>query len=205
MVAGAAFAMRLRPLGAALALGLIGLAFPAPGDAQRLPCAPGRFLVPGGERLVPGGAEPLIDAVVIDPGDRPHRAHVAIDSGCGAASARLRRTRGGTALRVSWRSCGAWSRVRLRALIQRGSACRRLVGTLRARGVPPQSVLALRSSCGDDVVDTAGGETCESDSECPPDEGCDARCTCSPVGALRHLRDRESMRPGPATGNTRLP
>ncbi len=131
-------------------------------------CPPGRFLLPAGVQLVPGGAV-AEDVIVVAPGQ------VAIQSGCEPTV--LRASGKGTlvALRAKWPRCGQLKRVKLRATLD-GTSCDRLVGTLIGRR-SRTAFTALRSSCGDGVFDPEG-ERCDAGKGCDAEETCARACTC---------------------------
>jgi cysteine-rich repeat protein len=111
---------------------------------------------------------------------RVHAGRIALEAACGAVPARTRTTRRRTVIRGRWKRCLPARRVRLRARIERG-ACRVMTGTIRGRGMHPWRFRALRSECGDGVVDPGNGETCDR-AGCGPGETCSAECRCQPDG-----------------------
>ena len=98
----------------------------APAAARKKPpaCPGGRFPVSGAP-LVPGGTTP--DAILI--ADR----QVSTESGCAAVTARRKRTRHGTRLTATWRSCtGLSGRARLTATLD-ATTCETLTARFKAR------------------------------------------------------------------------
>jgi cysteine-rich repeat protein len=144
----------------------------APVDAKVALCPPGRFLVVG-EPLVTGAvATPAVDAIVIAP------QGLSIDSGCGAVVFRQRTTKKGTRLRARWPFCQTGNgKVRLRALL--APSCDAMNGTFRMRHTPARPFHAVRTRCGDGIVDRDGGEECD-DGNLVDGDGCDADCTVPP-------------------------
>lgn len=132
---------------------------------RRAVCPDGRFVQAG--PVLPGATR-APDAVVLRDG------RIAIESGCAPARARSKALRSGdTRVRARWRRCGTLRAVRLNAtIIADSEPCRRLVGTIAARGTAGGPVAAIRSACGDRIVDAGRGETCD-----PPGEGCSTSCT----------------------------
>ncbi len=164
-----------------VALVLIGL---VPSGAwarplQPLPplCDVGRFLVPGAA-LVVGSPAATDDVVTVASGA------VAVASGCPAAHARLKAKRSGTRIRVIWSRCpGMAGRATLKGLIHPGC------GTLDATFAAPRAKVrrqftASRSTCGDGVVDAAGGETCDGAGTCPGGSACPSDCICGGEGPV---------------------
>lgn len=131
-------------------------------------CAGGRFLM----QPVPRGGEALVVT-----GQR-----VDIANGCPDVRAMVTIGRRGTRLEAVWprNACGDGSPpVRLRARFD--GACSEIVGRLRSRGVT-RDFVAVRSTCGDGVVDAAAGEECEAGDfagrTCPDGTGTTCmRCT----------------------------
>ena len=149
----------------AVALTLMALAVPA-FAAQPPPCAGVRFLAV--EPLVPGSGVSF-DAVVVDAaGD------VTIESGCAATRVRVGKRGETTTLRARWTRCGALRSVRLNAKVD--AACTTLGGTLVSRGKKALRFTAAPSTCGDGLLDTAAGESCETAADCGG-EAC-ATCVC---------------------------
>jgi hypothetical protein len=136
-------------------------------------CPSARYLVRGA-MLIPTGAPPAVDAVVVDDQD------VGIDSGCPLARGRVTPTTNGTRVVGTWGSCGPLDGVRLRALTD--PACNAMDGVVRAKRHAPLRFFATRSKCGDGIVDVGGGEQCDVTQGCAPPATCthDCRCTASP-------------------------
>lgn len=131
-------------------------------------CPPGRFLLPEGVQLVPGGAV-TEDVIVVEPGQ------VAIGSGCERTAPRAAGKGTLVKLRAKWPRCGQLKRVKLKATLD-GTSCDRLVGTLTDRR-SRTPFTALRSSCGDGVFDLEG-EQCDAGRGCDAAETCARDCTC---------------------------
>ena len=134
--------------------------------AKPQPCAAGRFLVaPTAEPLLTG-VSPTIDAIGIDAA-----GHVSLD-GCGAATkGKVKATRKATIVQAKWTRCGAFSNVVLAAKIA-APACDVMSGKLQAKMLKTKKFPAMRSTCGDQRVDTGGDETCDAsapngDATCP--------------------------------------
>lgn len=171
--------LRTRPDLALVATAVLALAFPgARTSSGRRPkptaCPPGRFLVQGPDApLLQGGVTPDTDTVVI--GD-PHE--VSIGSGCPARTAKVTAKRAFTRVKVLWPACGALRRVQLTAKIA-APACDVMQGKLTGRKFKAKAFTAERSTCGDGVLDTDGGEECEPGvAVCPDDLHCTANCRC---------------------------
>jgi len=147
----------------------------APADARKekpTPCPDGRFRVVG-EALVPGGAVPLPDAIVVA------APQLAIASGCEARKGRVKATRKkGTLLKAKWKQCGELRKVVLVATIA-SPACDVVTGTIKAKKMKKRRIEALRSACGDGVLDAGNGEQCDgSASGCAGGQHCNATCGC---------------------------
>jgi hypothetical protein len=138
------------------------------------PCPAGRFLLPAtAPVLVPDGLGDAPDVVIVADGPTT----VAIASGCDAVPGTVKGTRKGTAVKGKWDTCGSASRVRVSARI--ALDCTTMTGTLRAKKVKPRRFTAVRSICGDGVLDPDAGEACEPGLvACPGDAACTV-CTCA--------------------------
>ncbi len=166
----------------ALPLALL-LVLLASGDRERAsarkpkpaPCPPGRFLVlPGAGALLPDATGGTVgtEALAVD------GITVALGERCPAVRATIRATRRFTKVVVRWPACGDVRRVRLIAKIETPD-CAVLRGTLRAKKLRARSFTAVRSTCGDGVLDVAGGETCEPVlGGCEPAAQCTDACGC---------------------------
>lgn len=151
---------------AALAIVLLAPAVPA--DAKRSPCRDSSFVSPTALFPGTGSARGAFDRITLSNG------RITIDSGCGPARVRLRRVHNlMTIVRARWKRCGELRRVRLSAdITTHDGSCDQLQGGLTARGkVLTRFFTAGRSRCGDSIVDTAAGESCD-----PPGFGCSAEC-----------------------------
>jgi phosphohistidine phosphatase SixA len=141
------------------------------------PCPPGRFLVTS--PVPPPAAEP-VEVVAFD------AAGTLTIDGCGPTAATVRAGRSWTRLHARWEPCGQHRRLRLRARIH-APECTTLEGWLRGTGYPATEFSAVRSTCGDGVLDVAGGEQCDAsavggDVPCPgscgePSSATPCRCT----------------------------
>src|SRR5262245_48750526 len=88
--------------------------------------------------------------------------------------------RKGMSVRARWPECGADRKVRLAARVELDCATMR--GTVRAAKAAPRPFVAVRSTCGDDVVDVAGGEECDVADVCPGSRTCqDCLCAGGPT------------------------
>jgi cysteine-rich repeat protein len=162
--------MRRHPPTLPIALALAALA--ATASAKRTPCPPGRYVITQGAAIIIGDTAPAVGTVVVQPGQ------IALGTHCGLRHGSIKATKKGTKLKGQWASCGALRALRLSALIE--NDCQTMVGTVRAKKTPPQSFRAELSRCGDAIVDTGGGEACDS-TGCAPGERCTGTCTCEPV------------------------
>lgn len=125
------------------------------------PCA-GRFAV---VRATVGPAAPG-NVVVLD------AASALVDPACGAAPTRVRAMRRGWRVAARWPACGGRS-LRLRSRLSRD--CTLLRGALGATRMRSSRFVAVRSRCGDGVVDAGIGERCD-DGNLLAGDGCDPRC-----------------------------
>jgi len=158
-----------------LAVIAVALLVPATSPARKPkpePCPPGRFLAAA--PLLPDGG-----GGVVTLGD----GAAALDA-CGAAAVvTIRAKRRFTKVTARWPSCGAFARLRLVGRIA-APDCGLLRGTLKARKARPQKLAAVRSTCGDGLLDAGGGETCEPGVlACELDAVCELDCRCAPDGA----------------------
>ena len=137
-------------------------------------CPDGRFLVQG-TPLIAGVGTPTIEAVTFGPS-------VAISTGCTAMPAKVTRTRKGTVVKVAWPSCtGLPAKAKLSATIL-APDCDTMKGALTAPKTKPKKhpLTALRSRCGDGVVDADGGEQCDGAGTCAvASDPCSDQCQCS--------------------------
>jgi hypothetical protein len=141
--------------------------------ARKYPvCPDGRFVQT--DRILPGSADGAFDAVVIQDGQ------ASIESGCAPTRVRLRGTRSGTRVRAKWKRCGDIKKVRLQAtIIDDAGACTRLFGSVKVKRNASTPLSATLTGCGDGIVDTVSGETCE-----PPTPGCNAECGLNTTGPI---------------------
>jgi len=165
---------RTKAAAAAVAALVLALGSPAVGaKVRKPPCPDGRFLV-SGAALMAGDTIPVHQPIAL----LDHTA--AIGEGCRPVACTIASTRQGTRVRAVWHGClGLAGPVRLRARFDAG--CTMLTGTLfMPRGRPRQRrFTAIRSSCGDGIVDPGSGEQCESDTQCGAGAGCDVQCRCT--------------------------
>ncbi len=147
-----------------------------PASAQPKPplCEAGRFAVAGSPLLGPGG-----ELVVLE------NRTIAIGTLCAARRAKLRRTRRGTQVQVTFPrgGCsGVDGRVRLTALI--ADACSTMTGRLKAPGAAAVPFSAAASACGDGVIDAGNDEQCDgSATGCGVEQTCSTDCRCVSFGS----------------------
>jgi hypothetical protein len=139
----------------AAAVGAVGALLPisCPNEAiAARTCADGRFLVSSGLLANDDGTA----RIVVIRGNR-----IAIEGTCPAVGGKVRRSRKGVRVGVTWRRCdGLAGRTRLRALLD--VECTALNGTLTVgKGRLRRKFAGIRSVCGDAFLDTTGGELCE--------------------------------------------
>ena len=144
----------------AAGLGLLLLLVAGPALAKKRPapaCRAGRFLVQGGERLLPAGLAPTIDAVVLHDGGA-----VSIASGCSAVRGKTKAKKRKVHLSARW-PAGACTGVRGKVALrgQFDAACEVLRGTVGGKRLRRQRFTATRSVCGDGIVDADAAETCD--------------------------------------------
>jgi hypothetical protein len=146
-------------------LAVLLLVTAGPAAARREVCPDGRFLQT--TRILPGSADGAFDAVVIANGQ------ISIESGCAPTRVHEKGLKtGDTRVRAKWKQCGTLKKVRLSGtIIADGEPCRRLFGSIKAKRTEGTPVSATRSACGDGIVDTDAGETCD-----PPSATCSAQC-----------------------------
>jgi len=137
---------------AVLGAGLLQFGIAPPRTAAARSCADGRFLV-GPEPLLGDAAG--LDALVIQ-GNR-----IALGTACRATPGSVRSRRGKISVKVNWRRCAAFAGPsRLRAVMD--AQCRTITGTLTTRRPRLRRAFsAVRSTCGDGVLDTKASEQCE--------------------------------------------
>ena len=141
------------------------------GGARKKPpptlCPGGRFLL--GSAL--GDPALGVEAVVISGG------FVTLTAACPPARAKLTAKRAGMRVTAVWPLCSVLGgKVHLSATVAPG--CETLAGLVVApRAKLRKHIAGRRSECGDGVVDTGGGEQCETDADCAPMGHCVA-CAC---------------------------
>jgi len=160
------------------ALALLVLAFPALSKKPKpVPCPEGRFLLPAGTVLVPGGPPVDLDAVIVD--ESAKTPAIGIASGCDPGPGSLKATKKGTVVKGHWAACGTAVNVKLAARIETG--CVTMTGTVKAKRQKKRAFTAVRSTCGDGVVDPGAGEQCEAEVDDCPDLPCE-NCLCPGTG-----------------------
>lgn len=103
---------------------------------------------------------------------------LALDDTCVATALQVSRTAAGWRLVARWRQCGARRGLTVHARVT--ADCEVLAGRARARGHRAARFTALRSRCGDGVVDAGGNETCD-DGNVRDGDACSATCAaCDP-------------------------
>jgi len=135
-------------------------------------CPDGRFMVQNGAVLVSGAAVPNV--LVVSGGT------LAIASACDAAPGRVKAARKGTRLVGRWKPCGEIARVTLKGMIA-APDCTTMTGVVKAKKTPKVRFTAVRSGCGDGIVDAGGGEQCEDDAVCGGGT-CNDTCQCESAG-----------------------
>jgi hypothetical protein len=154
-----------------LALAVVGA---VGGDAsgRSLPCAGGRFFVPGDatSAVLPNGAS----MIAVDDADG-----MTFDVWCDGVATRLTRKGRFTIVHAQWARCGGARHVRIVAKIA-APACSELRGVVRASGRRPTSFSARLSTWGVGHVDPLS-ETCDSGVGCAPGDTCTSECTCVPA------------------------
>jgi RHS repeat-associated protein len=165
----------------AVLLVLLAPGEPGPVAARKpkpTPCPPGRFLVAatGAPLLTSGASVTDGEAFAVGAGEVAFHAH------CPPRRAKIRAFRNSTKVTVNWPACGEARAVRLTARID-APACNLLRGTLRARKQRPRAFRAVRSTCGDGVLDAAGGEGCDPAlGDCGGGATCSTDCRCVAPG-----------------------
>ena len=108
---------------------------------------------------------------------------IAIGTLCAARKAKLKRTKKGTSVKVTFGKggcSGVSGKVKLTALIT--DDCSTMSGKLKAPKTDAVEFVATISTCGDGVVDTGNGEGCDdSATGCDDGQGCTPTCTCVAV------------------------
>jgi len=135
-------------------------------------CPDGRFVVQNDAVLVAGAPTPNV--LVVSGGT------LAIASACDAAPGTVKAARKGTRLIGHWKPCGEIARVKLKGMLP-APDCTTVTGIVKAKKTPKVRFTAVRSRCGDGVVDAGGGEQCEDDAACSGGTCSDA-CRCEPTG-----------------------
>jgi hypothetical protein len=101
---------------------------------------------------------------------------LAIGGACPAVAATTKGSAKRTRVKARWAGCaGVAGPLRLTAKIVGG--CGTMKGKLKRRGAKAERFVALRSVCGDGVLDRAAGEQCETAADCPAAVACTS-CVC---------------------------
>jgi hypothetical protein len=163
-------------------------------DAKRTPCPGGRFVIQGGP-LLPGA--PATEVDVLEIGGTPTEGDLGV--GCTPADLvkplRLRAGKRGTKLRAIWADCAGFTgKVRLTGLIT--DECGALDASLRAKRFK-KTFGATLSRCGDDFVDAAIGEACETSAPCGGGAECGSACTCEAPTTTTTSTTTTTVPPGP--------
>lgn len=162
-------------------------------------CPGARFVVtPGAPPLIAGAASPALD--VVEVGAQGAARTVALASGCDPVRAQVKTTKRGTRLTARWPRCGEVQSVRLVALIQPG--CDRMAGTLKAKRARRQTFEAIRSECGDRLLDPGRGESCEPEVLPCPDGSICTECACQPTPPATSTTSTTTTSSTTATGVT---
>jgi len=133
---------------------LLILALVTPAAAKPAACPDGRFLLPEEVLLLPVEFEGGRQGIALAAGT------VEIDGSCGPATAKVKPGKRGTRVIVRWPACGDRTRALLKGSIA-SPECGTLRGKVKAKKTKAVPFEAVRSACGDDHVDLAGGETCD--------------------------------------------
>lgn len=101
-----------------------------------------------------------------------------IDPAC-PATVRYRRRRDDSLVRAHWPRCGGRPMLQLQATLD--ADCSALIGRVWSRAGRHLSFAALRSTCGDALIDAGGSETCD-DGNALDGDTCSPTCqTCDPT------------------------
>jgi len=138
----------------------------APAKQRPQPCPGGRFIVQAHTADdAPLGAVLVLDSETGSPGPS-----------CRTAKLGLVATRDGTQVHAKWVDCdGTPRRLRLHGRFDEG--CTTFDGVLTGRKVK-RRFTAIRSQCGDGIIDAGNGEVCDGASGCGFDEHCAPNCGC---------------------------
>jgi hypothetical protein len=160
---------------AVLVIAVLSATSAFPKKPKPAPCAGGRFLVASGGASLLDSVLSQDGAIVI--GDEPR-----IELGtCGPSSAKRKATAKFTLLKAKWKQCADVSKVKVAVKVS-APECLALDGTIRARKTKAQRFTATRSACDDGVLDTAGGEQCDSGFPCAGGAAC-VSCACGSDGS----------------------
>ena len=157
-----------------LACGAI-LSSSGPARSAKFPPCTGHFVAHETASLITGSTV-ATDTIAIE-GATP-RFTVALVGGCPPKRVHPKGTKAGTKVVCTWKKneCGIPAKVKLKGLIVPG--CGTLRGAVKTSKAAPVSFTA--PSCGDGVVDGAGGETCDGAVGCDAGLVCfDCRCVSS--------------------------
>jgi cysteine-rich repeat protein len=138
----------------------LGVLAAAPAVAGAATCA-GRYAVTQATGALVAGPG---DVIVLD------ATNAVLDPACGEAPLRARGRR-----RLAARWIGCRERRVLRMKLRASDDCTLVRGTVTAPGARASRLVAVRSRCGDGVVDAGAGERCD-DGNFDPGDGCDGSC-----------------------------
>ena len=146
------------------------------------PCPSGRFRVTEG-RLLPENGTDGTEFVILE------GATAAVTSGCPAVSATLRAKRNGTTrVAAKWPTETPCSGLPATAVVKGKitESCAKFTGRLKAPKAKPKRrpFVALRSTCGDGIIDPAIDEACDGEVLGICASGCTAECTCVPIPGI---------------------
>lgn len=130
-------------------------------------CPDARYVVTGGGTLIADGT-PTVLAIV--------SGRLALEGACAPAKAGLKASKRGMQVSARWKSCGEVKKIVLAA---RATAdCAAVAGTVKAKKHKKASFAAAKSSCGDQIADSGGGEQCDG-AACGTGQPCTGQCTCN--------------------------
>jgi hypothetical protein len=143
------------------------------------PCPPGRYRVTEG-RLLPEAGTDGTEVVVLE------GATASVTSGCPAVPATLRAKRNGTTRVVAkWPTETPCAGLPATAIVKGKltESCGKFTGRLKAPKAKPKRrpFVALRSTCGDAIIDPDVGEACDGTALGVCASGCTAECACVPI------------------------
>src|SRR5262249_22943802 len=156
-------------VGALRALLAGGLPGAAAAKVKPVPCPFARYVVTQGADQIIGDVTPKPAFLAVQSGT------VVLGSCNMSGPAPKAKKSGGTTLSAKAATCGTFSKVKLKAKMPKD--CQTLSGTVKAKKLKPQPFQAKIATCGDGVIDTAGGEACDGSLGCSVGT-CDATCVC---------------------------